>query len=389
MKLKNAAFIKFLYGLLIFGVLYFDPVAVGGVKFAVAWKFFLVIVLFYLLIKVKRFPVSRLTMVNLTLSLKSFFNSDLLFFPAQNFLESVRVGIFGLLYESVRVTIIDRERAGGILIFFCQIFVLSAVPFHFGFLESQAPVIEFSNIKSYVGIFQNPHGASAVTALSTLALTYFMVFGNLARKTRIFYLGLVLLGIYSIYQCFVRTGYLMFVVGLFPIFWTNRRRPFAVGVMGLSILLLLSIYFLSTSEALYNRIFDINEMGRQGSLGSGRLILWEAAVEKYLNGELFDLFFGVGLSGLMSALHEAYGLRVNAHNGFITTMVANGLVGFLILVTFYIVFFLESLRFGALESRRLILAFFFSTLVFEMVQGGVGFPHQVLLALALHFHRLR
>ena len=142
------------------------------------------------------------------------------------------------------------------------------------------------------------------------------------------------------YLTFVRTGYLMFIVGVVFLF-LPKKLNFKQVMSGLAVFLILGVGFyvlLETNETFYNRIFDIRN-GKQTAAGSGRFLFWMASFELWYNGSVFEMIFGHGFHDLIMYMYQKTGLPVFAHNEFFTQLGQNGLLGVIFFIGYLISLF--------------------------------------------------
>ena len=295
----------------------------------------------------------------------------------------LRYMMFPLLYEYASIKIKNPKNLDKMLLGFAQFIILSGIPFFLGILTSSSDeAYHLEGFESYTGIFQNSHGAAITTTTAVLILLAFIKSkSSIIRFPKLNYLVL-LFGIYLVYLTFVRTGYVMFAIGLVILFLPEKLsiKQILLSVLVVSVLVFGFVYLLETSEFFYNRIFDIRN-GRQTAAGSGRLLLWKATWDLWYNGNFFEVFFGYGYDGLVDNMFKAVGLRVYAHNEIFTQLGQNGLLGVLFFIGYLVTLFKFIWKRRKRLSYRLAIAIYFLYVSLMLTQGGMWFELDIFMVL--------
>lgn len=373
--------IIFIY-IFLFLLLYFEHEQIGFITFSQLWKIPLFVYLMFQVFIIRKSKKLVFVKWSYARAGKNLINGGVFlnyFFEVVDF---IRYMMFPLMFEYISFKIKDLKRLDLLLLGFAQFVILSGIPFVIGVVESRVDAFQFDDFTSYTGVFQGAHAAAITTTVSILIILYFLkVKSQSIRFPKIQYL-IVLFGIYLLYLTFVRTGYAMFVVGLFVLYIPQNLNVKQI-IGSVFVLLIVSFgfnYLLETNELFYNRIFDIRN-GQQTSVGSGRLVFWEAAVDLWLNGNYFQLLFGHGFEGLTQKMYDVTGLRIYAHNEFFTQLGQNGLLG----VFFFIGYLFSLFKFIRIRrkegSYRLALTVFALYVSLMVTQGGMWFPMDVFMVL--------
>ena len=75
--------------------------------------------------------------------------------------------------------------------------------------------------------------------------------------------------------------------------------------------------------------FTVEDVAEDG--GSGRVDLWEQAIDLHINSNVFRMFFGYGTATVMRCFElKGYARQLVVHNMFLETLVELGLVGFIL-----------------------------------------------------------
>lgn len=307
--------------------------------------------------------------------LKNIFNQGIFTNPVTNIIETFRFTNFPLLYDTFNIYFKDPEKLQKFIVRISQYFILSGIPFLLGILKSVKEGREFGESLSFVGIFQNAASASIVTSLALLVLTYHLKTDRLSIVIRIYNILLIFLGLYCLYLAFVRTGYLIFVIGFIILYMPSKiniRQLFLFSILTLS-LGATFYYLIETNESFRQRILDQNKEGKQMDVGSGRLIFAKTSLKYWSEGNLHQLILGRGLDNVKDNLEKSTGMRIYSHNGFVDAIAINGIIGISLLLLF-IYFTYKNIRQNKkTKTYKLSLAIFFCYVSFLLTQGGAGF----------------
>tara|TARA_B110000908_G_scaffold163742_1_gene210736 strand:- start:3663 stop:4859 length:1197 start_codon:yes stop_codon:yes gene_type:complete len=367
----------------VFVLLYNETFSFGIINLSQAWKLLL---FFYLVIVViKNKFIKPPTFVNLSYlrSFKYIFNQGMYYNPFVEILDFYRYSLFPLFYQFFLIKNFKLYQINRFLELTSIFFILSFLPFTFGIFESRGVQLDYyEGFENLTGIFQGAHAASITITFSVLTLLYFFKNYNLSHLRKFYYIALILFGLYLNYITYVRTGYLMILIGFVIIYLPkNISTRSIVKYLFFILILFVFVYFLIENNTdFYNRIFDIR-LGNQKETGSGRLIFWNTIFNLWYNGDFFNLLFGFGFDEMANAIYDQTGLRVLAHNEFFTQLAQNGLIGLVLLI-----FFMKSL-FKFIQSRkkmssyRISITYFFIYVSLMLTQGGFWFFPEIYLAL--------
>jgi O-antigen ligase len=376
--------IKILYPyIILFVLIYFGAVKIGPITFSQIWKIPLFVFLIWqVLIKRndKKLGMIKWSYARATKNLVTANFSVSYFYGIVDF---IRYMMFPLMFEYAYRNIKNIRKLDKILLGFAQFIILSGIPFSLGILESKAEDAQsFIDFDSYIGMFQNTHGASITTTTAVLILMAYLKINSTIIKYKKLNYALLIYGVTLIYLTFVRTGYLMFIVGVVFLF-LPKKLNFKQVMSGLAVFLILGVGFyvlLETNETFYNRIFDIRN-GKQTAAGSGRFLFWMASFELWYNGSVFEMLFGHGFHDLIMYMYQKTGLPVFAHNEFFTQLGQNGLLGVIFFIGYLISLFKFIWRRKILPSYRLAMAIFFLYGSLMMTQGGMWFELDIFMVL--------
>lgn len=243
----------------------------------------------------------------------------------------------------------------------------------------------------YSGILGSPHAASSYFVAAILILLN----GFIQKKFRgwlekLFNLGLVLVGLVSVFQAYVRTGWLMLLLGVVVLVLPKRITLPRVMKFGALFLVLFGglVYFYNTNEQFKARIIGRNVYTEASSDnidigGSGRTSFWMNGIEGWSEGSMFELFLGQGYTKVVERNLEKTGLRVFSHNQFVDSLAEHGLFGLFFLVGFFVGLYVFIRRQWHSGYYRLNMALFFSAVIFAFFQNEMYFDYMVMFSLSL------
>ncbi|MEM9649366.1 MAG: O-antigen ligase family protein [Bacteroidota bacterium] len=369
----------------LFILFYFEPEEVGPITFSQLWKIPLFFYLFWHVIVLGLGPKPAFVKWAYVRAVKTLFNKGFFIDFMAEVTDFMRYMMFPLMYGFAARKIKNIVVLDKILLGFAQFVILSGIPFLLGLLESKGKVLfemERDLFQSYTGIFQNPHSASITTATAVIIILAMVKSKSAQIKFPKLNLLLACFGIYIIYLTYVRTGYLMFAVGLFIVFKPQKftLQQIVLSVIVSLVLIFGFVYLLETNEFFYNRIFDIRN-GRQTAVGSGRLDIWEAAIDLWMNGNFLELLLGHGFEELTKGVQRGTGMKVYAHNEFFTQLGQNGLLGFVFTGVYLYALFKHIWKRRENSSYKLALGIYCLYFSLMLTQGGVWFPLDIFMVL--------
>jgi len=133
-----------------------------------------------------------------------------------------------------------------------------------------------------------------------------------------------------------------------------------------------SLYLFQNDNVLRNRLLDNygNSNSDTENVGSGRLVFQVASFHIWSEGTVTEKLWGIGLNEYKDKMLKKLGLRIYAHNGFVSALVKDGIIGFILYFYFigYMVFIAAKSR---SPFRVLALSFSLSYLSYQIVQGNI------------------
>lgn len=367
-----------------FLLFYSEPVKLGAFPVSQLWKIPLAIYMLYAVFQYRRKAAPVWSQTQYWISLKCLFNAGYFSDFANNLQYGIKFLFLPLIYNFIASKLHGIRLLETILLTICQYFVLTNIPMFLG-VKPISSGHDYGSFVAYSGVFQNQHAMSVIMGICIVVILYFFKRG---RFDSYFSKGfnLVLLGIaaYSMYLGFARTGWLMCVLAIIILFWPrNLSVKQFVGIAAVSSLLVGGFaYMMATNELFYDRVVGNNITTHEKmNIDSGRSEYSAAALDRYLNGSVFEQLCGMSTADEMEAIYQATGLRVGAHNGFVDMLARNGIVGLMLMFFFLMSLFVFIRRRRQSQVYNLAMALWMMNLSFQVTQGGTMFHSDLLYAL--------
>ncbi len=368
-----------------FLLFYSESINVGEATISQLWKIPLLIYLIYYLFQYRHKLSPAWSQGYYWLSLKHLVNSGGIRYLFSNIQTGISFLFLPLLFNYFQNKF-NKENVEKILLCVSQYFILTNIPFLFFNLQTQKQGHSYDDdIVAYTGIFQNQHAMSCIMGICIIVLLYFFKKGYYKNwPIKIYNTLLLILGAYAMYLGFARTGWLMCIFGIVVLFLPRSINVKQwIGIISTAIVLSTSFTFMMvTNKSFHDRVLDINiKTGKQQRLGSGREVYIANALELYASGNAFELAFGKSMTELKDYEYQKTGMRIYAHNGFVTLLVTDGAIGVLIKLismTLLLAFIIKKRR---CPTYNAALAFWMMNLSFQLTQGGHVFHSDLLYAL--------
>ncbi len=160
------------------------------------------------------------------------------------------------------------------------------------------------------------------------------------------------------------------------------RRTIAVLSVILILLLILSEIYLP--EFLRERM-DLTSLLRDG--GAGRLGIWRAALEKYVDAPVLNKLFGFGHGSFRAAVNyiaPGHADAYEAHNMFINALIEGGVIGLLLLLAGFFQTFALAKRRGNLWGQLALIGFMIEGLSLDAQSFRIfGFVFSIAIVFSL------
>lgn len=392
---------KIFIGFVLFSlILFLESGKIGSLNFAAIWK---IPIVFYLIYYTYLKNKNRIKSVQFVICGGLF----CLIYPLHsNILNSILPEIMDvtkiILIPTTAFFLFDRFKHTPAkivkLIFWFSVFLIwSNVPYLFGIIN---PVVQkdyteafgegMSKDAGFSGPFLSIHAQGVIMAVSVLFIINLVYrYPKKFRKTNLFLLATVLIGVYCLYLSFARTGWLFFIISFTFLFLNkeslkqvkNLRRIFIIFF-----LLICGIYYLIVSnESFRRRLFDEREYvnrARNEEIGSGRLWLTTAAISNWKNSDLASVFMGYGIEKGFEKMNQRIGLRLIAHNGYVDILQRSGVKGIVLFLLFIILLF-RVIKESSSRFSYFTFSIFFGWLLVGAVQEFTMVYLNIYLGLAI------
>jgi hypothetical protein len=283
------------------------------------------------------------------------------------------------------------------MLFLSYFLILSSLPFIFGLLEAvKTDVLEAElyglDKGVLIGLFKHPSLSSKVFVFSTL---YLFVYGLSEVKTskKAILIGVILIGLYSIYLSFTRTGWLMLLFGIvFSIVYNKNIKAYFTKVVPLLVLFSFGLFYVyNTNETIQRRISS-DRIGRENAtidymtlITSGRDILIINAVQTVSDGGVFSVIFGLGKEESLQKNNDTL-----AHNRFVEIFQYGGLISLtLFLLYLYYLYQEFSKRKNKSVFYKLSLIFFLLLIMSLIPSHGLPIWADILFGGVLALNRMQ
>ena len=395
---RKFAFKYLFFFLLYFSIHYLEGLPpIGAFSFAQFWK---IPLLLYLLVYALKYVRSRplFEKASYGLSIESFFSPEVWLNPLSVLISASKQLPLVLFFRYWLVKFRAKYKVlQTILYSLAQYVCLSALPVLLGIVEPlrgmmSAESFGVEGLVYFSGVFGAPHAASSYFCIAILVLFHGFLIGHFkTRRAKIYNLALILVALVAIFKAYVRTGWLMLIVGAFCLLDFSKitvKRALAY-VMSIGLAICGGIYLFMTNEAFSARLTGVNVYAGTGGSGlelsgSGRTSFWLTGIQNWSSNNWYQLLFGSGYTKVVEDNFEATGMRVFSHNQFVDTLAQNGLLGLVLLLLFYggiYKFVVQTSQYN--PYRKLSIAILVCSLIFSFFQNEMYFDFAVIFSLVL------
>lgn len=380
--------IKFKYYCLLFfpffALFYSESIEVGATSISQLWKLPLAFYLMYYLFQHRHTDSPLWSQAQYWLSVKSLFNADAVTNLASNVQSALKITFLPLLYNYIhnkewRLATLQRA-----LLLVAQYFILTNVPFFLG-LKTMKTGHDYGAFVAYSGIFRNQHAMSVIMAICIVIILNAIKTRQITHWTgKAYNIILIALACYAMYLGFARTGWVMFLLATVILFIPrNINVKQWVGIVLIMFTLIGGFAYLFDNNQLFHDRIVGNDLQTHQKLNmdSGRSEYMAIALERYAQGSIPELIFGISYTEVRAAIQAKTGLHIGAHNGFVDTLTANGVLGLGLMLVLIFGLLAFILRRREEEDFRLALAMWVMFVSFQITQGGYMFHSDFLYAL--------
>lgn len=386
MKHKIKKYLKYLFiSIFLISLFHFESISVSSFKISHLWKGVLLVFLLFSLVRKKMdlFIYRPLIII----SILHFVNADLINSPITaitNFSIFLLIPFLGLYILKFNYFQIKQS-----LIFFSSIFIFSFIPYYFGFVKSLSRGYDLHSFEGSVGLvgpYQGPHGAAITLAISLIVILYFLFEGSYNK----WYLLIVfVLGLIFLMNTYVRTGFLMLLVGVIPILFNYAKKSIKALISIFSIIFIFSfivLFQINKNKVLLNRILGKSIYNSEISLNtysSGRGDIYENSLKVFQEENLFEKIVGIGQFEQRVRLEKKMGSPYVSHNAFIDFLLKGGIISLFLFLNFIYKLLKYIFSYNDIPEKTLTISLFFGFLIMCLVQGYEWINANLILMLGI------
>jgi O-antigen ligase len=376
-------------GILLLALFHLESLAIGALKVSHLWKGAL---LALLMVKVFSLGKIKASVYDpfLLLAVFGLFSLEIVYNPLNAIFSFLSVIIIPLV--GVYVLGKDKDWCKSRLHFLAAFFILCFVPYELGLLPSLGKGA-YDLTGSYgieaqgsIGPFQTVHSASTALAAALLVIFYFLITSAYSRTWLVSIFGL---GLYLLFNTYVRTGMVMFLVGalvmIFSSFLKSRRVLVHVSLLAIVMIPVVGTWIMS-NDALLSRIVGerthSSELESFERLGSGRGGMALDAIEIYAEANIIEKIIGMGITEQKRRMGEKRGSELVPHNGFLSLLVHNGIVGLILFLWFLYRFWTSVKGIGDFMFSAFLKSLFLGYIIMTFFQNYDFLYAPVLMAIA-------
>ncbi len=383
-----------MYFLLFFIILYFETLEFAGIKVALIWKGGLMIFLLskFLLFKKPLFS-KKYFFYGYLFNFKKIVTLSTFTSFSYSLLQMSRSIIFPILLSYFN-SFYSNKKALNIIKTLSVYVIISTIPFLLGLIDPLKQGYDLSRYGfdtfGFIGVFQNAHSASMTLSLSLLIIVYFLKY-TISNSQKIFYSVLILIGFYALIQTYVRTGFAMFIVGIFLLYLYKVKISKILRIIPFAAIVIVSLFsYYQSNESLQMRFQEKNIWNQDNTvefdnIGSGRFKIATYAITNWWDEGSLSIFIGLGEKLAREKMTNTKGSAIFAHNGFVEILQTDGIFGILLYLNFIFLMYKAITQIKNKKSQyyKLVLALFFMYLTGMFFQGGDNFFIYILLASSL------
>lgn len=386
--------LAFIYSCFAFVLIYLDETTIGGLKLSIAWK--MPIIAFLLFRSYQLYPNNKLLLLASLLALKLIINTHVGFGFVETVTEMVYIMVLPVVYlYSYNVYKDKPEKLQFTIVATAMFFLLSALPFLFGFLEQKRTIELLKSGEdtktALTGIFYHMAGSSQVFVLSTTAILFNYSYFK-RKKVRALWYGFILYGCFVTYEAYTRTGWILLFLAIF--FYVKSKIKIA-GVISIAIFMFIGLFLalplLSKNSFFYKRLIgdsahNTNQNLDANAVTSGRLAIWAVSVENVVKEGTAAIFLGIGKDYDTYLTGKKFAFGLSAHNRVIEIFDYGGLIAIVIFI-FY-VFRIRKTVFEASKenkARNLSTTYFYIMLISFIPSHGFYIYSDFLFGLILAY----
>ncbi|PKQ67957.1 hypothetical protein BZG01_06220 [Labilibaculum manganireducens] len=334
-----------------FIALFLKSYTIGGQEMAYIWKLPLLIFLFVGVLGQK--VHFNFLILGYLFAIKNLVNTSFFDYPVDSIINFSKYLTIPLVVHWIYLNINSVENLKKLRmlpVYLASFLIVSNIPYYLGVFS--APVsktmlwMEDSSLDGLVGILGAPHYTSALLSIACIVILEFIVKKRGGMLLNLVLGPLLVLGVFFLFKTYTRTGWLMFVFGVSILFVRKITFKEAGKILALSVLLFAGLVVLyQTNEGFRRRVTD-DRAGQEDkpayeTVGSGRLQIATVYLENLYESNFVTYLVGMGMQESQNRYEKKDGMPLFAHNGFVQTLVDNGILGFLLYLVFLYAIFRE------------------------------------------------
>ena len=392
----RVSFKGIIYFLLLWLLLFLEPINIGVFKISQIWKALVVLAIFIFLFNKKK---DSYTVIGMLFAFKYLFYSYIPYGILQAFQEFMEALIFPLVLGFLLVYYRKKPNASEkmikVLIFLSLFFIYSSVPFLLG-LESLNPKTELSKygLEEFAAKGLLYHIASASKMFSFATIVIFNFYGRFfnSKLNKLFWFITVLLGTYLVYASWARTAWLFFFVGIMISLFYGKKLKMRLVASFVSVLLVVVLsYIYQNNQALRYRlsggaIYRQNTELSVEQLAAARVPFVLTAIDNFSKENLISQFIGYGQKRGIDLFEKKTNMSIVSHNKTFEILESSGIIALLLYFMFIYKLFKSINRYRpymSSEKRRLSYVLFFLFVGYYLTSHGSPFWGEIMIALLL------
>ena len=384
---------ELLFLLLLWVLVYFEPINIGPLKISQIWKTIAVII-FYFSLPIRRLPVFLWVGFLFAFKYLIYIYMPYGYLKAlQETLESLIFPIsLGYFYIKYKDKPNSSENLMNIAILLSLFVIYSTIPFVFG-LKSLNPELDLESFgldeTAIKGLFYHIAPASKLFTVSTIVLINSYKRFNNSFLNKMIWGATVLLGTYFVYASWARTAWLIFIISLIiSLFWDTSLKNKLAAVLATMFLFMGIVWFYQTNQAFRWRItggatYRTDTELSVDELSSARLPFIIVAIDNLKEEGLAGQLFGYGTVHGTDLFKIKTDMAIGSHNRTFEILESSGLVALLLYIIFIFQLFKNVIRNSnhtTLEIRRLAYISIIMFFGFYFTSHGTPFWGEIVYA---------
>ena len=376
--------------LIFFVAFYLKGFTIGGQELVYLWKLPL---LFFLISRVVGQETKYAFLVlGYVFAAKNLINVSFFKFPVDSIIDFTKYLTIPLFVHWIYLntnSVASLKKLRQIPVYIAAFFIICNVPYYLGLFSTPASTtmlwMEDTQLEGLIGILGAPHYTSVVLAVACIVLLDFLVKKRGDIRVNMILIPILLLGMFFLFKTYTRTGWLMFIVGIIVLF--ARKITFKdFGKLAIAGAILIGgfAFLFQTNEGFRRRVMD-ERAGQEDksayeTVGSGRLQIAQIYMQNLYESDFVTYLIGMGMRESIMRYEKKDGIPLFAHNGFIQTLVDNGILGFALYILFLVTIYKAIAR-SRSSHNQLSVAIFFMFLSCLATQQANYFLLDVFLAI--------